>query len=233
MYEKTKGYKYEEQANKTTAEISKLIRADVKQAVEEGLLPARWTYSVKSDNYSGGRSIDVSVRNCADAWVRCDGNNCVNVWCKARNVVGYEAGAEYHDRLTEEAQAAKMTLKRIHGAYNHDASDIQSDYFDVNYYGQVTFEDARTAQWRAEEAARLASRKAARESGTLVGKVRNYKRDGSRVVHWKVLTPEGAEKLACGAPVYRGSLIGTANDDDTVTCSRCVKFAARKTESEA
>jgi hypothetical protein len=28
-------------------------------------------------------------------------------------------------------------LQAIHGAYNFDGSELQSDYFDVNYYGQA------------------------------------------------------------------------------------------------
>ena len=74
MYERHYGYRYEEVGDRDrAADIAKRIRADIKQAVAEGLLPARWTYSVRSESYSQGQSIDVDVRDCPDAWQDCDG----------------------------------------------------------------------------------------------------------------------------------------------------------------
>lgn len=159
MYERSYGYKYEEQAGLSNAEVAKKIRADIKVAVNEGLLPDRWKYSVRSRSFAGGCAIDVRVKDCADAWVECDGTKvgskhyftdgsggftataCGNVWCAAHNDPVYAAHATYHYVLGEEALAARLTLERIHGAYNHDGSDIMTDYFDVNYYGGVDFDD--------------------------------------------------------------------------------------------
>jgi hypothetical protein len=146
MYERSYGYKYAEGGRLDTAAIAKLIRADIKQAKAEGLLPERWKYSVTISRFSGGSSIDVRVKGCADAWQRCPGHQigaphlaCRNPWCKAGGIHRDLPDAQYHDALTEEAQAAKMTLERIHNAYNHDGSDVMVDYFDVNYYGSVNF----------------------------------------------------------------------------------------------
>ena len=104
----------------------------------------------------GAALIDVRVKNCADAWQECDGTvpgskhyyadggwtaqSCPNRWCAAHNDPEYAHGAQRHKVLTENARSAQITLERIHDAYNHDGSDIQSDYFDVNYYGSVNFE---------------------------------------------------------------------------------------------
>jgi hypothetical protein len=226
MYERSYGYRYAETADASTTDIAKVIRRDIKQAQEEGLLPARWSYSVRSPH---GTSIDVDVRDCPDAWRPCDGLNCHNVWCAARNDPQYAHAATPHDVLTDEAAAAKMTLERIHGAYNHDGSEIQTDYFDVRYYGHVEFEDAGSADFRRREAERIASRKAEREGGTVVGKVTNYKRDGSSVTHLVVEIPiEGGVKptrkaLVCGSRSWSGSTISRAHDDAVVTCSRCAK----------
>ena len=173
MYERSYGYKYDE-AKGSATDIAKMIRADIKQAVAEGLLPSRWRYSVKT-RYA---SIDVEVKNCADAWIECDGSmpgtrhvwpdgsstatRCPNVWCKARNDPQYAHAAETHDVLTDEAQVAKITLERIHNAYNHDGSETQVDYFDVRYYGSVDFQTARGADFEQREKARKAARKATR-----------------------------------------------------------------------
>lgn len=221
MYERSYGYRYEE-VNGSTVDIAKVIRRDIKQAVQEGLLPTRWSYSVRSPH---GTSIDVEVRDCPDAWRECDGMNCHNVWCAERNDPRYAHAATPHQVLTDEAAAAKMTLERIHNAYNHDGSELQTDYFDVRYYGHVNFEDADSASFRQREAERLAAKKAARETGVVAGKVTNYKRDGSYVTHLVIQTADN-KVLACGARSWRGSMIAKAADDAEVTCSRCAKHSS-------
>lgn len=233
MYERSYGYRYGEVADHSSAaDIAKLIRRDVKQAQEEGFLPPHWSYSVRSETFAGGCSIDVSVKDCADAWQECDGGQkCRNVWCAARNDPRYAHAAERHQMLTDEADAAKMTLERIHNAYNHDGSEIQVDYHDVRYYGTVTFESADSAQWRKKHAEAQAANKAARENGEIVGKVTNCKRDGSRVTHALVQTTAGNKVLACGSRAWRGAMIFKAADDATVTCSRCAKRVAAMRES--
>lgn len=40
---------------------------------------------------------------------------------------------------TPEALALQKQAQEIHDRWNYDRSHIQSDYFDVNYYGRVTF----------------------------------------------------------------------------------------------
>lgn len=180
MYERSHGYKYDEGGNLPTVQIAKLIRADIKTAISEGLLPARWTYTVRSHSFSGGSSIDVGVKNCADAWMPCPGykigtkhdlpgggwtaTGCGNVWCKVGGLHKDLPGAEEHDVLTEEALAATMTLERIHSAYNHDGSESMVDYFDVNYYGTVGFQTSWSARFEADEKARKQARKAARDA---------------------------------------------------------------------
>lgn len=227
MYERSYGYRYAEPGDHASnTEIAKRIRADIKQAQTEGLLPSRWTYSVRSDSMS----INVDVRDCPDAWQTCTGTVpgeahrvCPDVWCAGRNDPAYAHAAKYHTTLTEEARAAKMTLERIHGAYNHDGSEIQTDYFDVRYYGVVQFEDAFSADFRARERERLATRKASREAGKVIGRVANYGRDGRATVHVLKETADGKRVLACGARLSAHGFRGRVNDDAEVTCSRCKK----------
>ena len=236
MYERSYGYRYEEPAKSATnADIAKMIRRDVKQAQEEGLLPPRWTYSVRSDHLA----IDVDVRDCPDAWQPCDGTvpgsrreypdgsstatGCPDVWCAARNDPAYAHAAKHHDVLTEEARVAEMTLERIHNAYNHDGSEVMVDYFDVRYYGGVTFEDASSADFRAREKERMAAKRAARDAGIVVGRIANHGRDGRSVVHVLIETTEGKTVYACGARVSAYGFRQRVADDEPVTCSRCAK----------
>ena len=72
MYERSYGTKYQEfhtDANgervyRSAAEIAKAIRADIKAAVKAGELP-KARYSVKSDSYTGGSSVDVTIGEAA------------------------------------------------------------------------------------------------------------------------------------------------------------------------
>lgn len=209
MYERSFGYRYAELGDHpTAAEIAKAMRADIKQAVSEGLLPASWSYSVRSDTFAGGQSIEIEVRDCPGAWQDCE---------------GIVPGT--NKTLTEDARVAKITLERIHGAYNHDGSEIMVDYFDVRFYGTVTFESASDYDFRMREKERLAAKKSARETGRVVGRVKNYKRDGSSVTHLLIETEGGERVLGCGARIWGGSLISKTADDAPLTCSRCAKRA--------
>lgn len=238
--ERSYGYKYDEGGKLDTAAIAKLIRQEIKTAVSEGLLPERWTYSVRTERFSGGSSIDVDVKGCADAWIACPGykigtrhewpdgsytaTGCGNPWCKAGGEFKDKPGAEEHEVLTEEGLAAKLTLERIHGGFNHDGSDVMTDYFDVNYYGRVSFQSASSARWEAEEKARKAARRSALDTATDLCHVKVYGRK-RQTVHLAGEV-DGKTRLLCGATLWRTSV--AARTDDPVTCSRCAKREARQ-----
>lgn len=244
MYERSYGYLYDHERYQNAAEIAAQIRQDIKRAIAEGLLPGEPVkYSVRSDNFSGGRSIDIQVQNWPEAWQDCPGyvpgtrrpfesgggwtaTPCGNVWCKAGGQYRDMPGAQTHQVLTEEAQAALMTLERIHTAYNHDGSDSMVDHFDVNYYGQVTFEDARHAEFRATEAAKMAARRQAIGAAAQGERKRVvvYGRQGKRTVH-DAVEVGGRIKLVCGATLWSHSFTGDATGHE-LTCSRCKKRAA-------
>lgn len=238
MYERSYGYQYDKGGKLDTAAIAKLIRQDIKTAVSEGLLPNRWAYSVRTDRYSGGSSIDVRVKNCGDAWMPCPGykvgtrrdhgdgcwtaTGCGNPWCKAGGEHKDLAAAEDHVVLTEEGLAAKMTLERIHGAYNHDGSDSMVDYFDVNYYGIVDFQSAQSAQWEAEEKARKEAKREALDAATETCRIKVYGRQG-RTVHTAAKVGD-SWRLVCGAKLWRSSVY--SKTEEPITCSRCMKKAS-------
>jgi len=221
MTTRTYGERYHQVTGGAT-EIAKAMRADIKRAVAKGTLPDGPTYSVTSEHYSGGQSINITVRGWSGAWVDCDGS-CTSYWCSARNDSPH---ASAHKVLNPAARRAQIVLERIHGAYNHDGSDTMTDYFDVRYYGQVTFETAESAAWRAEDKARKAAAKVAREAAVASAetvRLVNYS-NGQRIVH-DAVEVDGRLRLVCGA---RGFIRGMfrAREGDELTCSRCAKKAA-------
>ncbi|ACH62042.1 hypothetical protein MYRNA_34 [Mycobacterium phage Myrna] len=141
----------------TASEIAKMMRADIKAAIKDGKLPGGMrNYSVRIDNYSGGRSIDITAQDLDGMWTVCPGmakTGC-NHWDCQR---GHTA-----EVLTAKGQKVEKVLKDIHSSYNYDASEVQVDYFNVNFYGSAKIEDTRHAAFRASEKARKEARKAAK-----------------------------------------------------------------------
>jgi hypothetical protein len=152
MYERTYGAKYAETGGQTTAQIAAMIRADIKAAVNVGTLPGKPVkYSVRTDNFSGGSSIDVRVKDWPEAWQECTGiipgsedgytaRDCRNMWCAGHYEMRDNPNVEHHKVLTVEGQRVQKVLEVIHRAYNHDGSEILTDYFDVRFYGQVNID---------------------------------------------------------------------------------------------
>ena len=136
MYERDYGYKYDEAKNLSVVDIAKLMRADVKQAKAHGLLGKDVKVSIRTERFAGGAAINIVI-TMPDAWIAQDDSKCaVGSMCEGMGWHHNRCDAAAH--LSDEAEAAKMTVQRIHDAYNHDGSDAQIDYFDVNYYGSVT-----------------------------------------------------------------------------------------------
>ncbi|MBO2461611.1 hypothetical protein [Actinomadura violacea] len=78
---------------------------------------------VRRNIYSGGRSIDITIKNVpADWWVT--------------KTAYWDDNVKYKDAGPELA-ALGQALKDLANAYNYDRSDIQTDYFDVNFYLHV------------------------------------------------------------------------------------------------
>ncbi|MGP4115433.1 hypothetical protein ACTWP5_31610 [Streptomyces sp. 4N509B] len=136
------GLKYHLVRDLRTTDIAKLIRADIRMARKAaqrtaepggalktvdpiGDAPAQLRFSVRSEYYSGGSSIEITIRNIPDAWG----------WTTERNHWGTRQVP------TPELRTLAHELKALHRAYNYDGSDITTDYFDVNYLGGVTAEN--------------------------------------------------------------------------------------------
>ncbi len=77
------------------------------------MLPPDLKTGVRVSKYSGGQSLDIVVKS------------------------------PYFERGTAEYRFVESELDNIMNAYNYDNSDSMVDYFDVNFYGHVRFEDNR------------------------------------------------------------------------------------------
>jgi hypothetical protein len=191
MYERSYGTKYQEfftdgkgeHVWRTAAEIAAQIRADIKAEVAAGALP-KATYSVTSETYSGGRSIRVVIRDLPfEAWVEGEHPH----W-----------PGEKIEVLTPAAKEVQSKVQAIHRAYNYDGSEIQVDYFDVNYYGQVEVESPSSRDFRlSEEAKKKEARKNAAAKREVVERLmaRGYKKGHLRNASYERLAALEAKIL--------------------------------------
>lgn len=124
----------------TAAQIAAKVRADIRLALKiaraeakDGevaipdplaAMPKEIKVTVKCDTFSGGRSVDVIMRNIPEEW-------------------GFSMQADPYwpsdkrEMPTPELRAAAKALKAILSAYNYDGSAPEVDYYDVNFYGHV------------------------------------------------------------------------------------------------
>jgi len=112
----SKGHKYI--GRRPNKEVAVDIRRDIKSAVERGELPEGLKFSVKMD--ARGSAIRVRVSGVQNPRIRDD---------LGRDVTSPEAKAIYDK------------VDRITNAYNRYNSDIQTDYFDTDYYGFVSIDE--------------------------------------------------------------------------------------------
>lgn len=141
------GENYIDDYRVSTTEIAAHIRADLKirrnlgkktanlpeDAVAVALrdviadAPASIKFSIRTDYFSGGSSIDITIKGVPVEW-------------------GWEIDPEYdpmdyrHSRKwveTPALKALKAEVERIQQSYNHDGSDSMVDYYDVRFYGHT------------------------------------------------------------------------------------------------
>lgn len=71
------------------------------------------------------------------------------VW-RAETTLGWPA---WRLVLTNEARLLRERVQAVYRSFNRDNSHVQSDYFDVAFYGSADYDDAlQGAAWRAAEA---------------------------------------------------------------------------------
>lgn len=134
--------------------MSASLPAEIKQAVKDGQLP-KAKYSVRIQRFSGGRSIDVTVKDYA-------GTIHNRRHLELDHQIGKGAAAlgraTYRDlygereqtpRHTEDARELIKALEQMVDQWNYDGSETQVDYFQVNYYSHVQFDsDQSHEEWQ-------------------------------------------------------------------------------------
>lgn len=134
------------QSGLSTVEIAKLVRLDIKQAIKERQLP-KGSYSVRTRSFAGGSSIDITIKD-----ITIQVMNPQRVFAEV-----LDEGRSSEPRHTPEARQVIDILEGLLEAYNYDGSDLQTDYFHVNFYGSVRF------AWELEEAQRQGLERAWRQ----------------------------------------------------------------------
>ena len=112
-----------------TKETAARIRADIKNLQKFKLLPAG-KFSVTMDSFSGGSSIDVRVLD-----VEATMFNTERFAAQKREPHTFHDGIPW---MTPEGDRIMALLKKVGGVYHRDDSDIMSDYFNVNFYFNVS-----------------------------------------------------------------------------------------------
>lgn len=151
----------------TAADIAKLIRTDLKAAVDAGELPATFGYRVTSEQGSTSEAINILVTGASDNWL----------YTTEKAYTGVELRVH-----SEAAIALQRKIEEIRTAYGWDGSDIQSDYFDVRYYGSVRIESESHARYRVQEAERRKALTAYNKWSKAGGKLRRVKADRYEVL---------------------------------------------------
>lgn len=146
MTERTLGAKYDRSLD--TAQIAKRVREDIKTAIASGDLPKMKT-TVRIQRFSGGSSISVGVAEV----------ECLRLFNPGRLTADRDRPHDYSPLPVYSAEASAL-LKKIHailGAYNHDGSDIMTDYCDVKFFEHVDFAHDWERVQREKELGELAS----------------------------------------------------------------------------
>lgn len=125
MYERTYGGNYDNELS--TTDIAKKIRSWVTAQKKSGAFPKELKVSVRSKYFSGGSSIDVSITALPEDW------DLFN-----REWFEYNASNDYAPRdvrkYTDKVERIRAEIKAYVNSFNHDGSESQVDYFDVNFY---------------------------------------------------------------------------------------------------
>lgn len=130
MYDRSYGNKYD--ASLSTVEIAKRIRADVKALAISGL-----KVSVRSRT-KGTSAIDIEIKALPEDMNVY--NESYTSYRKQFPDTNADVRFDFNSRFTQEYLALFETINSIHSAYNHDGSNYMTDYFDVNYYGNVSLD---------------------------------------------------------------------------------------------
>lgn len=145
--ERHQGAKY--QSGRDTAEIARLFREDVKQAIASGELPKGLKLAVKTHKYSGGSSIRVEVQAAPGVQI---GNPDRHAYDAQHGPYG-RPGETPPKLLHADGEALKAKITGMLRAYEKSAADSASDLYNTNFHPSVEFaEGARQEPLKQIEA---------------------------------------------------------------------------------
>jgi hypothetical protein len=122
------GSKYQSTKDLSIREIAALIRKDLKKyPTKDG-----YKFSVRSDIFSGGQSIAVTIRSIPEG-ITVETPEFV-AWREQNPHSSYLSAPQ---RYSNELTALMDDVKDIVNAYNFDDSDSSSDYFHSNFYDSI------------------------------------------------------------------------------------------------
>lgn len=134
----------------TVKEVAASVRKMLVAATKDEASPLHGaTVSVRYRTFSGGCSIDTNLtspEHVVHVWSSWDDQSDDTV-CTECGIQLIVARSDRYSRywLTDRGYAMHEIAKSALDAHNHDRSDIQTDYFDVRFYGQVNVENAKEA----------------------------------------------------------------------------------------
>lgn len=125
------GSKYDKTLDIT--EIAKRVRADLKGLIKAGTIP-KGKYSVTIQRFSGGCSLRVRLDQLISPYLML---NPERVKFEQENPYALPA---HLSQFSPAGQAVLKAVEAVVDAYNFDGSDINSDCWNLNFYGSVAFD---------------------------------------------------------------------------------------------
>lgn len=124
------GTKYAGRERLDIKEVAKLVRADIKAAPE--LKGFKVGVTIKRFSGQVGQSMTIDVKSVPEGFKLLRRSRLY------RELNGDQRFDREEPYLSDAALAVNNKLEAIMGAYNYDRGDIQSDYFDQNFYAHVS-----------------------------------------------------------------------------------------------
>ena len=115
-----KGDKYDRNLDIKT--IAKLVREQLKKEFSD------CKFSVRKSEFSGGCSLDVTIKETSKN-IYADSNN---------NIINYQIGNAYHEELTSYGNKLITRVWEIIDQYRFSDCDGMIDYFNTNFYPSLT-----------------------------------------------------------------------------------------------
>lgn len=149
MYSAVVGSKYESGKYLSSAELTKSIRNDLKEAQSKGYLPKALKFSVTKEDFSGGRSVSISIRGMDNKSIYGK-----DIQTKAELNQHFQDSNSVSDSQSKNTNEIMERVKGIADAYNNQSIHSEIDYFSTSYYSRVKIEDKFDREWREDQSTR-------------------------------------------------------------------------------